>query len=583
MNKTVNINLGGFFFHIDENAYQKLNRYFEAIKQSLDAAGRDEIMNDIESRISELFSEKLTSEKQVIGLLEVDQVIAIMGQPEDYRIEGEDLKSNTFTYESKEKTSSKKLFRDTENGILSGVSSGLSHYFGIDKVWIRIIFVLITLAGFGTGILAYIILWAVTPEAITTTDKLEMIGEPINISNIERKVREEFNLVTDKLKNADYGKMGNHVKSSAEKIGGSLGSVIGGMLNIVGKIIGAIIVFTASVTLIGLILSIFTLGSTSFVHAPWLDYFNTFNYNNTSMFFIGLLFLFAIGIPIFFMLYLGLKILVNNLKSIGSIAKYSLLGVWIIAVIALITLGVKQASEIAFENKTVQKRTLNLSANDTLLIKFKTNDYYSKDINHHEDFKFVQDSANQEFIYSNDIDFEILLSDEPYAYIQIEKKANGKSFKEAKNRAEKINYGFKIENNKLILDNYLLADAKSKYRGQEVSIYLYLPKGTIFKTDLSVQEFDDSDNDFFNLHYSSNDYVYKVENSQVKCLNCPPDENEYNDIDNQELEEELEEIVPGNVTINKNGITITNDTINSDSKNIKELKINKDGIIIKTN
>ena len=128
MNKTVNMNLGGFFFHIDEDAYQKLNRYFDAIKRSLSNDGREEIMNDIESRISELFSEKLNADKQVLGIKDVDDVIAIMGQPEDYKIEDNDRQETNYNnYASTGK--SKKLYRDTEHGILGGVSSGLGHYF----------------------------------------------------------------------------------------------------------------------------------------------------------------------------------------------------------------------------------------------------------------------------------------------------------------------------------------------------------------------------------------------------------------------------------------------------------------------
>lgn len=123
-------------------------------------------MNDIESRISELFSEKLTSEKQVLGLKEVDEVIAIMGQPEDYRVEDDSTSQPNYTYTS---TGSKKLYRDKDSGILGGVASGLGHYFGIDVVWIRIILVLLVVAGFGTGILAYLVLWIVTPEAVTTS------------------------------------------------------------------------------------------------------------------------------------------------------------------------------------------------------------------------------------------------------------------------------------------------------------------------------------------------------------------------------------------------------------------------------
>ena len=97
MNKTISINLGGFFFHIDEDAYQKLSRYFDAVKRSLAPDGRDEIMSDIETRIAELFQERLQNEKQVVGILEIDQVISIMGQPEDYKIDDENTTSSNFT------------------------------------------------------------------------------------------------------------------------------------------------------------------------------------------------------------------------------------------------------------------------------------------------------------------------------------------------------------------------------------------------------------------------------------------------------------------------------------------------------
>ncbi|MEO8233795.1 MAG: PspC domain-containing protein [Flavobacterium sp.] len=566
MNKTVNMNLGGFFFHIDEDAYQKLNRYFDAIKKSLSSDGRDEIMNDIESRISELFSEKLTSEKQVIGLKDVDDVITVMGQPEDYKIEDDTPKQTNYNYTS---SGSKKLYRDKENGILGGVASGLGHYFGIDLVWIRIILVLLVFAGFGTGIIAYIVLWAVTPEAVSTSEKLEMRGEPINISNIEKKVREEFENVSDKFKNADYGKMGNQVKYGAEKIGSSLGDVLVSIFNVFAKFIGAIIVIIASVMLIGLIISLFTVGSTSFLSVPWLDYFNTFNYTNTSMWFVTLLTILVIGIPFFFMLILGLKILVTNLKSIGNIAKYTLLAIWLLAVGVLITLGVRQATEIAFENKVVQKEIININPTDTLFVKFRYNDYYTKSIHNDEDFKFVQDSANNNLIYSNNVSIEMMPTDEKLPFIQIEKRANGKTFSEAKQRAEKIKYGFKIEGNQLILDNYLLADVKSKYRGQEVAIYLYLPKGTLLKSDTSVSRYDDTDSDYFISRDDSN-YAYKVGTDKVECLNCPKDENDDDDDHT------------ATVTIDEDGVKIKNDTVISNSKEIRELKINKDGIIIKT-
>ena len=223
MNKTVNINLGGMFFHIDEDAYQKLTRYFDAIKRSLsNSTGQDEIIKDIEMRVSELLTEKQKTEKHVVGLKDVDEVIAIMGQPEDYKIDDESPESNSSDFSS---SKTRKLYRDTENGMIGGVLAGLGHYFGIDKAWLRVILLILFFA-WGIGFMAYIILWIVMPEAKSTAEKLEMTGEPVTISNIEKKVREEFENVSDKLKKMDYDKFGNQVKSGAEKVGSNFGNFI---------------------------------------------------------------------------------------------------------------------------------------------------------------------------------------------------------------------------------------------------------------------------------------------------------------------------------------------------------------------
>ena len=186
MNKTVNINLAGIFFHIDEDAYLKLQRYLEAIKRSFtDSQGRSEIISDIEARIAELFSERIQNEKQVIGNKQVEAIISIMGQPEDYLVDDEifedEPQQRTYT-----KARSKKLYRDTETSYVGGVSSGLAHYFGIDAIWVRILWIILVL-GFGTGILIYILLWILVPEAKTTSEKILMTGENVTISNIEKK------------------------------------------------------------------------------------------------------------------------------------------------------------------------------------------------------------------------------------------------------------------------------------------------------------------------------------------------------------------------------------------------------------
>ena len=572
MNKTVTINLGGIVFHIDEDAYQKLSRYFDAIKRSLNnSSGQDEIIKDIEMRISELLSEKLVSDKHVIGLKEIDEVIAVMGQPEDYIIE--DDSKNESAYQAYKK--SKKLYRDKDKGMIGGVAAGLSHYLGIDVVWIRVL-LLLFFFGFGTGILAYIILWIATPEAITTTEKLEMTGEPVTISSIEKKVREEFDSVSEKFKNVDYDKYGNQIKTGAERFGNTLSEIITTIFKVFAKFLGVILIISGFTVLFFLFVGIFTLGTGFFIEFPWQEFVNAGNFTDYPIWAFGLLMFFAVGIPFFFMTLLGFRLLSPNMKSIGSIAKYTLLALWIIAIAILISIGIQQASEVAYEGKTVQKETLNLTPTDTLQIKFRYNEYYTKDIDDNDNFRFVQDAGNNQLIYSNNISFEILKTDEKLAFIQIERTARGKSFQEAKKRAEKIQFGYKLEGNQLILDNYLLSSVAEKFRDQEVIIYIYLPEATVFKVDESAQHYDESDNDFFNLHYSDDNYIYKVNNSQVKCLNCPEDENEYNDVDMNITEDISDNDTVVTTTVKVNGEVVT---VKQSSK--KGLKVNENGIIIK--
>lgn len=575
MNKTVNINLGGIFFHIDEDAYLKLTRYFDAIKRSLNnSSGQDEIIKDIEMRVSELLSEKQQSEKHVVGLKDVDEVIKVMGQPEDYIIE-DDNNSNQQT--SYTKTKSKKLYRDTEKGMVGGVATGLGHYFGIEAVWLKIMFLIFVFAGFGTGIIAYIVLWAVTPAAVTTSEKLEMTGEPVTISNIEKKVREEIDNLSDKFKNADYDKMGNQVKSGAERIGTTFGDLIIKIFKIFAKFLGIILIITGISTLITLFIGVFTIGTNVFVEFPWQNFVEAGNFTDYPIWSFGLLMLFTVGIPFFFLTILGFKLISPESKTIGNIAKYTLLAVWIISIALLISIGLKQATEVSFENKVAKKELLNLTANDTLYVKFKYNDYYSKNIHDRNDFEFVQDSAGNALIYSNDVRLHVLYTDGKAPYIQVEKNARGKSFADARVRAQKIQYNAQITGNQIILDNYFVTDIKNKFRDQEVNVYLYVPEGLLLKPDASVEDYDRSDNDFFNMHYSGDNYIYKVFNDKVKCLNCPNDENEYNDVDNNE------EYNTENDSVKEISVTINGKEVLKTTKTNGHLSKDKNGMIIKIN
>lgn len=187
MNKTLTINLANSIFNIDENAYNALQRYLEAVKKYLTGTkGNEEILADVEARIAELFTEKMTADKQVIVLSDVEAIIQVMGQPEDYSID-EDIFDEDYK-QPKTKTQVKKLYRDPESKLLGGVCSGIGHYLSIDPIWVRLLFIIFLFGG-GFSVITYIILWIIVPEANTTAQKLDMQGEAANLSNIEKKIK----------------------------------------------------------------------------------------------------------------------------------------------------------------------------------------------------------------------------------------------------------------------------------------------------------------------------------------------------------------------------------------------------------
>ena len=524
MNKTISINLGGYFFHIDEDAYSKLTSYLDAVKRSLSPEGREEVVKDIESRIAELFQENIKNEKQVISIIEVEGMISIMGQPEDYKIDDEPLKKESKSYNTY--YTSKKLYKDDNNKTLGGVCAGLGHYIGIDSIWIKIVFILLSFSG-GFGIPLYIILWILLPKAISTTQKLEMRGMPINISNIEKKVKEGIDDITTKINDIDTDRIIHNVKNGSQKIGNTIEDVFLTLFKIIGKIIGTFIVIVSSISLIGLLLgTVFMFFSTtvSHVHMPWNEYLRAENYTDFPMWILYIFSFFVTAIPVFIFLILGLKLLVNDLKSIGSYAKYSLLALWLLSVLFFIYFGLRQASEVGFESKVIDKRELVISPNDTLKLNISFNDFYTKSINEKSDFVFTVDENEKEIIYSNNIKIHLMKTNKSKPFVQIEKTSNGSSYNDAKKRANQINYNFEIKNNTITLDNYLITDRANKYRDQEVHIYLYIPKETTLYSFESITDYLTNKNSDIDKYYGKENQYYKLIDGDFKCLDCPKDE-----------------------------------------------------------
>tara|TARA_R110002072_G_scaffold23949_3_gene82036 strand:+ start:7720 stop:9456 length:1737 start_codon:yes stop_codon:yes gene_type:complete len=539
MKKTVNVNLAGTFFHIDEDAFGKLSRYLDAIKRSLsDPQGSDEIIRDIEARIAELFSEKISSSSQVISIKELDEVIAVMGQPEDYMVDEEIFEDTPPAATRRRSHSSyKQLYRDIDNKFISGVSSGLGHYMGLDAIWVRLLWILLTIISSGFFIIIYILFWILVPAAVSTSDKLKMTGEPINISNIEKKFKEGYDTVADKVKNADYDKYGRKVKSGASGFFETLGSILLTLLKIFVKFFGILLIIISLSTLIGLIIGLFTFGSIDFWgHGEVMDYISLVDTTNSPIWLISLLTFFAVGIPFFALFILGLKLIINNLKSIGTPAKIILLLVWVCSLIGLGIIGIKQATEQAYDGDFITENSLPVRTGDTLRLAMRADNQYSYDVNRHGGLKIEYNENDEKVIYSNDIRLIVRHTRDSVAKLMIEKKAEGNSFLNAKKRAEAINYNYSFENGKLLLDGFFITDIENKYRDQEIEIILYLPVGTILYAEENTYSFH-RNNSYHKdiLDNGDEEHYLRILENKTECLDCPIEES-YEDSNDYEAD-----------------------------------------------
>ncbi|MCD8399839.1 PspC domain-containing protein [Tenacibaculum finnmarkense] len=546
MNKTININLGGFFFHIDEIAYQKLNYYLKAIANSLndDPQGKNEIISDIEARISELLSEKITDVRQVINENDIEQIITIMGQPEDYS-ETQDTYSDDYSSNYKAKKGSvKKLFRDGDDKFLGGVCSGIAHYFNIDVIWIRLAFIILVASGFSP--LAYIILWVLLPEAKTTSEKLQMQGEAVNIDTIEKKIRDEFESLSEKLKDgaseisdkfssADYEKIRSQTNSKLQDFIGIIGEILRALFKIFGKFIGILLIFIAASTILALLFGAFSIGSFEILNVDndFVQYPPFFYEAMLPKWLLAISLFLLIGIPMMVLFILGLRILSPSVKKLNTTTVFILLGVWLLSLFSIGFSGIEYATTHAYNGANVNKHTINYTKEQPLKISVVNDDnmYYSHNLSNRNNAENVVVN-DIKMKYSNDINIDVRKSETQVAYIEIKKTSEGKKRKQANDNAQAIQYNFKIVNNSIIFDAFFLSAYKNIWKDEEIKATVYIPENTIIYFEDSAGKFIDDikntqdiyDRDMANHHF-------KMTSKGFECSDCNSSNN-YNDDNN---------------------------------------------------
>lgn len=339
MKKTISISLGGFSFQIEEDAYTKLETYLKEVQTHFSSyPDASEIVSDMESRIAEHFQSKLQGSNIVTQPL-VEELILVMGKAEEF---GDTPNTqNTSKEESSQSGFGKKLFRNPEDVIIAGVASGVAAYLGVEPVWIRLIFGLSIFFG-GFGILLYIILWVIVPEAKTDTEKMQMRGEPINLKNVESMVKERV----EEIKKKDSSSL-KKVLSAPFKIAGvilgGLGNFFSQLFPFIFRIVGVVISIAMSVALAGLVfvaVSLLINPSSPYIGFPLNEVAFGLNY-----YVLVVSAFFVVFVPLLFLTLLGTS-LVALKSSFGKMTGFSLLGLWFVALGLFLSLGLKHGPQI---------------------------------------------------------------------------------------------------------------------------------------------------------------------------------------------------------------------------------------------
>ena len=181
MKEITRIHLAKTPYDIELDAKEVLQKYLSEIKQMM---GSEDVMYEIEARMVELFGERGVQSNGIITMSDVEDLRSKMGLPKEFS----DSESNEDSQADLTPSNSpaKRLMRDTDNAIFGGVCAGIAAYWGINPLWVRLLFIISPFITFGTALLVYIIIWISLPEAKTAAEKLQMRGEPVTLDSLKK-------------------------------------------------------------------------------------------------------------------------------------------------------------------------------------------------------------------------------------------------------------------------------------------------------------------------------------------------------------------------------------------------------------
>jgi phage shock protein PspC (stress-responsive transcriptional regulator) len=451
MNKVINIRLGNYVLTIDEDAASTISHYTEALRRKYaNEDGAKEIVSDIEDRMGELLDKKQKEQFRNYSTLEdVQAVISQMGPLDSHE------ENDNQSYESS--SIRRRLYRDPENRILGGVWGGISAYFDMDPVLLRVVWILSVFV-FGFGIPLYIILWVVIPEAKTTSEKLMMKGQRPTLKNFEQNIKSELNDVSDRLNNP---KTHERISAFLRNMVVYIGRFAAILIKFIFSVAGAILLMV----LIGTLIAVST--NSIYVHTYHLvlngqEGLNVLLSAAGNPFWIKIA---AIGFILILIAWMGLLVFSNrnnydrvrlSRRYLSWAATIALLILFVFAFDGFRSIGTRS-------EKTVYKDIIHVTG-DTLEV--------NSDIVNTE----------EKGLYTLNEFADILPSDDNHFYIEQKNTTFGHNRISSSVRNENMSKQYAIENNSILLQQGTkISDLRKSGLGW-VHYVIYVPKGKTIKS-----------------------------------------------------------------------------------------------------
>jgi phage shock protein PspC (stress-responsive transcriptional regulator) len=494
MKKTLTVNISGTVFHIEEDAYEQLRNYLESIRSRLAIdGGRDEIMADIEARIAELFTERLTGRGEVVTAPDVDHVIGIMGKPEDYvgAEDGSTAPPPGYTGGRKYK----RLFRDPDDRWLGGVLGGLAAYIGMDPIWLRVIFILFVLLGMGSPILIYVLLWILIPAANTAAERLMMEGEPVTVDNLKKAFEEGTTRVGKDVE--DLGKRWSspegqrwraRTRSNAKRAAGTASTALLKFIGILLLIVG----FSMAIGLIGAIVGggTFTFWGLDDAQspAPW-ELISLLFVSSTHATWFLVAALLLVLIPVVAILLAGFHLLLG--LSAPRWLGYSLGPIWIVALFVVIPISLRTGQDLRRSEPLVTTEAIEQPAGDVLYLKANAGPGDTRSWNIKLDRGAVYWDLDGLMTIDDSVHgawarLDVRRSPDAQYHLRVERRTQGPSTKASLYRSAHISYQVKQNDSILDFSPWLSFPKEDRIRGQRLRFVVLVPEGKAVHFDADM-------------------------------------------------------------------------------------------------